>query len=196
MNPLGLWFELTLLMLVVAIGFRIWRPTLTPVRLEKVGTQEVASMVRDFLESTSDGTFGFPSGVFRVDAEASTPTIVVAREAMTWSSRFLTILQRTFAAIVSIAPGFGCVGVVAGIFLAALLAPFVLYAAVCELALRFLLRGEIVATITPLRAPEDGSEVVFKLRGPSAVLVGRAVQRAFHPPALPDRVRGLAGLVA
>jgi hypothetical protein len=196
MNPLGVWFELTLLMLVAAVGFRIWRPTLAPMRLTKVGTQEVASMVRDFLESTTDGAFGFPSGVFHVDADASTPTIIVAREAVTWSSRFLTILQRFFVAIMSIAPDYGCMGVFAGILLAAMLAPFILYAAVAELALRFLLRGEIIATITPLRGPDDGSEVRFRMRGPSAVLVGRAVQRAFHPPTLPDRVRGLAGLGA
>jgi hypothetical protein len=195
-NPVGLWFELTLLMMVVAVGFRIWRPVLAPVRLEKVGVQEVARMVRDFLESTTDGAFGFPTGFFYIDDDASTPTVIVAREAVTWSSRFLAVLRRFFLAIASVAPEFGCVGVLGGMLLAALLAPLVLYAAGAELALRFLLRSEIVAKVTPLPGADAGSEVVFTLRGPSALLVGRAVQRAFHPPQLPDRIRGLARLPA
>jgi len=195
-NPVGLWFELSLLMLVVAVGFRIWRPELPPVRLEKVVPQEAAGMVRDFLESTTDGAFGFPTGFFYIDAEASTPTVIVAREAVTWRSRFVTVLQVFFLAIVRIGAAFGCVGAAIGMVLAAMLAPLILYAAGAELALRFLLRSEIVATVGALRGPDEGSEVVFKLRGPSALLIGRAVQRAFHAPGLPDRIRNLAGLPA
>lgn len=191
---LNLWFQLSLLLLVAAVGFRIWRPVLPPVRLEKLAPQEVALMVRDFLVSTTDGTFGFPTGFFSIDTRSSTPVVVVAREMVTWGSEFLTHLRRIFYAILRIAPAFGCLGVVAGFVLAALLSPLVLYAAGAELALRFLLRSEIVAAITPLPGGDGGCEVVFVLRGPSALLIGRAVQRAFHPPALPDRVRQLAGL--
>lgn len=194
MNPFNLWFVLVLLMMVAAVGFRIWHRVLAPVRLEKVAAGELAEMVRDFLATTRDGTFGFPSGLFLIDADRSTPTSIVAREAVIWSSKFLTILRLFYVAILSIAPEFGCVGVIAGIFLAAILTPFVLYAALAELVLRFLLRSEIVAAIAPLPGQDVGSEVTFTLRGPSALLVGRAVERAFHPPALPERIRALAGL--
>ncbi len=194
MNPFTLWFELILLMMVAAVGFRIWHRALPPVRLEKVRAAEVAGMVRDFLETTMDGAFGFPTGRFLIDAEASTPTRIVAREAVIWSSKFLTILRNFYAAILAIAPEFGCMGVFAGIILAGLLTPFVLYAALAELSLRFLLRSEIVAAIEPLPGQDAGSEVAFTLRGPSALLVGRAVERAFHPPDLPGRIRTLAGL--
>jgi hypothetical protein len=193
-NPFNLWFVLVLLMMVAAVGFRIWHRVLAPVRLEKVAAGELAEMVRDFLATTRDGTFGFPSGLFLIDADRSTPTSIVAREAVIWSSKFLTILRLFYVAILSIAPEFGCVGVIAGIFLAAILTPFVLYAALAELVLRFLLRSEIVAAIAPLPGQDVGSEVTFTLRGPSALLVGRAVERAFHPPALPERIRALAGL--
>jgi len=196
MTLLAIWFQLSLLLLAAAVGFRIWRPVLAPVRLEKLAPQEVALMVRDFLVSTTDGTFGFPTGFFAIDAEASTPTVVVAREMVTWGSEFLANLRRIFIAILRIAPWFGWMGLAAGLVLAMLLAPLVLYAAGAELALRFLLRSEIVVAITPLAGEDGGCEVVFVLRGPSALMVGRAVQRAFHPPTLPDRVRQLAGLPA
>lgn len=196
MNPINLWFVLILLMMVAAVGFRIWRRPLAPVRLEKIGSREVAEMVRDFLGTATDGAFGFPTGFFRIDTDASTPTRIVAREAVIWSSKFFTILRHFYVGILAVAPEFGCVGLFAGILLAALLTPFLLYAALAELALRFLLRSEIVAAIAPLPGKDAGSEVVFTLRGPSAMLIGRAVERAFHPPALPDRVRSLAGLPA
>ncbi len=169
MNPINLWFVLILLMMVAAVGFRIWRRPLAPVRLEKIGS---------------------------IDTDASTPTRIVAREAVIWSSKFFTILRHFYVGILAIAPEFGCVGLFAGILLAALLTPFLLYAALAELVLRFLLRSEIVAAIAPLPGKDAGSEVVFTLRGPSAMLIGRAVERAFHPPALPDRIRSLAGLPA
>ncbi len=173
MNPINLWFVLILLMMVAAVGFRIWRRPLAPVRLEKIGSREVAEMVRDFLGTATDGAFGFPTGFFRI-----------------------AILRHFYVGILAIAPEFGCVGLFAGILLAALLTPFLLYAALAELVLRFLLRSEIVAAIAPLPGKDAGSEVVFTLRGPSAMLIGRAVERAFHPPALPDRIRSLAGLPA
>jgi hypothetical protein len=162
--------------------------------LEKVDAPEVAEMVRDFLRSTMDGTFGFPTGLFLIDTDKSTPTRIVARETMIWSSKFITILRHFYVAILSIAPEFGCIGVFAGIFLAAILTPFVLYAAFAELVLRYLLRSEIVAVIASLPGQTAGSEVTFTLRGPSALLIGRAVERAFHPPDLPERIRVLAGL--
>jgi hypothetical protein len=196
MNPVDAWFALSLLMLIVAVGFRIWRPVLPPVRLDRVAPQEAAGMVRDFLESTTDGAFGFPTGFFRVDAEASTPTTIVARERVTWRSRFVTVLQLFFLAVVRIGAAFGCVGAAIGIVLAVMLTPLILYAAGAELALRFLLRSEIVARVEAVSGPAEGSEVVFTLRGPSALLIGRAVQRAFHAPGLPDRIRGMAGLPA
>ena len=196
MNPFNLWFVLILLMMVAAVGFRIWHRPLAPVRFEKTGTREVAEMVRDFLRTTTDGTFGFPTGRFLIDGEQSTPTRIVAREAVIWSSKFFTILRHFYLGILAIAPEFGCVGVIAGALLAGLLTPVLLYAALAELALRFLLRSEIVAAIAPLPGQDAGSEVTFTLRGPSALLVGQAVERAFHPPALPDRIRALAGLPA
>lgn len=183
-------------MMVAAVGFRIWRRPLAPVRLEKIGSREVAEMVRDFLGTATDGDFGFPTGFFQIDKDASTPTRIVAREAVIWSSKFFTILRHFYVGILAIAPELGCVGLFAGILLAAVLTPFLLYAALAELALRFLLRSEIVAAIAPLPGKDAGSEVVFTLRGPSAMLIGRAVERAFHPPALPDRIRSLAGLPA
>ncbi len=69
MNPINLWFVLILLMMVAAVGFRIWRRPLAPVRLEKIGSREVAEMVRDFLGTATDGAFGFPTGFFRIVCE-------------------------------------------------------------------------------------------------------------------------------
>jgi len=93
LNPINLWFVLILLMMVAAVGFRIWRRPLAPVRLEKIGSREVAEMVRDFLGTATDGAFGFPTGFFRIDTDASTPTRFVAREAVIWSSKFLCELE-------------------------------------------------------------------------------------------------------
>jgi hypothetical protein len=194
MNLLSFWMWCIALMLIAGVGFRIWHRPLPPVQLVKVRPEEAARMVRDFLVSATDGTFGFPSGTFALDTAATTDARIVAREKTTWDSHFVAILRRFVQAILGLASSFGCVGAVIGIFLVAMLVPLVLYAAFAELTLRFLLRSEIVARIAPLVDGVEGSQVSFTLRGPSALLVGRQVERAFHPPALPQRLRAAAGL--
>jgi hypothetical protein len=194
MNLLSFWVWCIALMLIAGVGFRIWHRPLPPVQLVKVRPEEAARMVRDFLVSATDGSFGFPSGSFALDTAATTDARIVAREKTTWDSHFVAILRRFVQAILGLASSFGCVGAVIGIFLVAVLVPLVLYAAFAELTLRFLLRSEIVARIAPLVDGVEGSQVSFILRGPSALLVGRQVERAFHPPALPQRLRAAAGL--
>jgi hypothetical protein len=194
MNLLSLWAGCIALMLIASVGFRIWHRPLPPVQLQKVRPEEAARMVRDFLVSATDGTFGFPSGSFALDTKATTDARIVAREQTTWDSHFVAILKRFVQAILGLASSFGCVGAVIGVFLVAMLVPLVLYAAFAELTLRFLLRSEIVARVSPLVDGVDGSQVAFILRGPSALLVGRQVERAFHPPALPQRLQVMAGL--
>ena len=75
--------------------------------------------------------------------------------------------------------------------IAALATPVLLYAALTETLLKYLLRSQIQAA---LERSGDGTQVTFTLRGPAALLVGRRLEQAFHEPALPGRVALLAGI--
>src|SRR5689334_14120566 len=106
-------------------------------------------------------------------------------------SHFTQILGGFYRAILRLGAPFGCLGMYFMFCIAALATPFLLYAALTEMLLKYLLRSQIRASLT---RTGDGTQVTFNLRGPAALLVGRRLERAFHEPVLPPRVAGLAGI--
>lgn len=96
-----------------------------------------------------------------------------------------------YRAVLALGAGFGCLGAFVALFFAVVLTPALLYAALAETLLKYLLRSQIVST---LERSGDGTAVAFTLRGPVAMLVGRRLERAFHAPVLPQRIAGLAGV--
>lgn len=186
-----IWLVIIVLMLVGGVVLRIWQRRLSPVILHKVSAQAASQLVAEFLLSSYDGQFGYPTGRFHI--ERADETQVVAREVVGKGSHFTQILSGMYRTVLGLGVAFGCVGSIMALFLAALLTPALIYAALTEMALKYLLRSQIVASFEPA---EDGTAVAFILRGPVALLVGRRVEHAFHPPVLPARVAGLTGIAA
>lgn len=183
------WLIIIGLMIVGGIVLRIWQRQLPPVLLHKVSPAAAAVLVGEFIGSSYDGQFGYPSGLFKV--EQTSDAQIVASEFVGKGSHFIQILKGLYIAILRIGIGCGCLGVYIGVILAVLLTPFLLYAALTETLLKYLLRSRIVAN---LERGQDGTQVSFTLRGPVALMVGRRLERAFHAPVLPPRVAALAGV--
>jgi hypothetical protein len=177
------------LMLVGGVVLRVWQRRLTAVRLQKVSPAAAAHLVGEFILSSYDGQFGYPTGLFRI--EEASDRRVVAQEIVERQSQFAQILGGMFRAVLAIGAGLGCIGGLIGLTLAVMLSPFLVYAAIVETILKYLLRSRIVADI---EAAQDGATVAFTLRGPVALLVGQRLEHAFNEPTLPPRLATLAGI--
>lgn len=186
-----LWFIIIGLMLVAGVVLRIIPRRLPPVQLHKVAPSAASRLVSDFIASSYETDFGYPSGYFQI--EQVTDSEVVAKEWVTKGSHFTQVLRGFYVVILAIGEPFGCFGMLVALWLALIATPVLLYAALTETILKYLLRSRIVAA---LERAGDGVQVTFTLRGPSALLVGRRLDRAFSEPVLPARVASLAGLVA
>ena len=186
---INFWLVIIAIMFLVGVFLRVWQRRLEPVVMHKVAPKAAAQLIGEFLESSYDGQFGFPSGLFRIDH--ADETRVVVRETVGRGSHFTQILKGLYRAVLGIGAAFGCIGSIMALFIAALLTPTLIYAAITEIVLRYLLRSQIVTDLEPAG---DGTKLSFTLRGPVALLVGQRLQQAFHPPALPARVGTLAGI--
>jgi hypothetical protein len=196
------WFSLMIIVLLAAVPLRFIRRSLEPVTLEKVGQEAATQMVRDFLDAATDTQFGFPTGFFSVDHQVSTDWRIIAREAVFWESNLTTLLRLTFHIPKKMGRILGEIfhvwlfvlaGYVLGAVIFLFVFPLILLVGLIEVVLRFLLRSEISAVITPLQG-RHGSLVRFTLRGPSAFIVGKRLRQAFDRPVLPGRIRSQAGL--
>jgi hypothetical protein len=186
-----IWFIIIGIMLVAGIVLRLLPRRLPPVRLQKVAPSAASQLVSDFISSSYESDFGYPSGFFRV--EQGTGDELVATEWVAKGSHFTQILRGFYRAVLGIGAGFGCLGAYIVFCIAALATPALLYAALTETILKYLLRSRIRAVF---ERAGDGTQVTFTLRGPTALLVGRRLERAFSEPVLPARVASLAGIVA
>jgi hypothetical protein len=183
------WLVIIGLMLVGGAILRVWQRKLPAVQLHKVSPKAAAQLVGEFIASSYDGQFGYPSGLFII--ERSDETQIIAQEYVQRGSHFTQILKGSFRAILTMVSGCGCFGLYLGFFIAIFLTPLLVYAALTEMLLKYLLRSRIVVS---LERAKDGTRVAFTLRGPVALLVGRRLERAFHAPVLPLRIAGLAGV--
>jgi hypothetical protein len=185
-----IWFIIICLMVAAGIVFRLWRRQLPPVQMHKVAPKAASQLVGEFITSSYDGQFGYPSGLFRV--ESSSDSQVVAQEIVWRGSHFNEILKGMYVAVLAVGDSLGCIGGIIALVIAIFLTPLLLYAALAEVLLKYLLRSQIV---TSLQGAGDATTVAFTLRGPVALLVGRRLERAFHAPVLPQRVAALTGAV-
>jgi hypothetical protein len=186
---IDIWLIIIVLMVVAGIVLRLVPRTLPPVQLHKVAPAAAARLVSDFIASSYETDFGYPSGYFQI--EQVTETEVTAKEWVAKGSHFTHILKGFYRAILALGSPFGCLGMFIMLFIASLITPFLLYAALLETLLKYLLRSQIRAALVRTR---DGTQVTFTLRGPTALLVGQRLERAFNEPVLPSRVAALAGL--
>src|SRR3984957_12862812 len=128
-------------MLIGGIVLRLIPRKLQPVHLRKVAPSAASRLVSDFIASSYETDFGYPSGYFQI--ERATETEVVAREWVTKGSHFTQILRGFYRAVLALGAPFGCFGMFLTFFLAALATPFLLYAALTEVLLKYLLRSRI-----------------------------------------------------
>jgi hypothetical protein len=177
-------------MVVAGILLRLVPRKLPTVLLHKVAPASASRLVSDFIASSYETDFGYPSGYLRI--ERATETEVVAKEWVAKGSHFTQILGGFYRAILRFGGAFGCLGVYIMFWIAVLATPALLYAALTETLLKYLLRSRIRAAF---ERAGDGTQVTFTLRGPTALLIGRRLERAFHEPVLPDRVASLTGIV-
>jgi hypothetical protein len=186
-----IWFIIIVLMVLAGIVLRLVPRKLPPVKLHKVAPAAASRLVSDFIASSYESDFGYPSGYLRI--EQASEDEVVAREWVAKGSHFSKILGGFYKAILSFGGEFGCLGAYIMLCIAVLLTPALLYAALTETLLKYLLRSRIMAS---LERSGDGTEVTFTLRGPNALLIGKRLQQAFDQPALPPRIASLAGITA
>ena len=187
---IDIWFVIIVLMVVAGIILRLVPRKLPPVQLHKVAPAAASRLVSDFIASSYESDFGYPSGYLRIEQVSDSE--VIAREWVAKGSHFTHILGGFYRAILSFGGQVGCLGAYIMLCIAVLLTPALLYAALTETLLKYLLRSRIHAA---LERTADGTQVTFTLRGPNALLVGRRLVRAFDQPILPVRIASLAGLV-
>jgi hypothetical protein len=176
-------------MVVAGIVLRLVPRKLASVHLHKVAPAAASRLVSDFIASSYETDFGYPSGYLRI--ERATDTEVVAREWVAKGSHFTQILGGFYRTILAMGSSLGCFGTFIMLWIVALFTPVLLYAALTETLLKYLLRSRIQAEF---ERAGDGTKVTFTLRGPTALLVGRRLERAFLEPVLPARVASLAGI--
>lgn len=84
-----IWFIIIGLMLVAGIVLRLLPRKLPPVQLHKVAPSAASRLVSDFIASSYETDFGYPSGYFQI--EHATEAEVTAKEWVTKGSHFTQI---------------------------------------------------------------------------------------------------------
>lgn len=205
MNPLlgALIVVLTLqaIAFVIAVVARYWVLRTETFEMRGIDVARATDLVALYVQGVHDHRFGFPTGVFAVDRDLTGPGRVVAREINFKGSAGMGPIKfglklpflgaMAGAAVLAEADDAGgcLVGWMAmsfgfGLGLAAaivLIVPFA-FLALVEVVLRWLMRGEISATIDKVADGEDTVRVRFEMRGLSAFGVEHQLRRGMAPP--------------
>jgi hypothetical protein len=186
---------------VIAIVARYWVLRSESFELHGIDVARATDLVAVYVEGVHDHRFGFPTGVFEIDAARTSPGRVLAREINFSGSagmgpiRFgLRLPLLGLAAGLAIGDGAddaggcavgmlgGMIGVTLGVMAAlVLIVPFA-FLAIVEVILRTLMRGEITATIDKVPEEDATVRVRFELRGLSAFGVEHQLRRGMTPP--------------
>ena len=208
MNPLlGLLVVLLTLQaiaFVIAIVSRYWILRTETFEMRGIDVARATDLIAVYIEGVHDHRFGFPTGVFAVDPDRTSPGRVVAREINFKGSAgmgpirfglrlpFLGAMAGMAMMAEADDPGGCAVGLMAamigagiGLFAAAvLIVPFA-FLAVVEVLLRILMQGEITARIDKIPEVEDMVRVRFELRGLSAFGIEHQLRKGMEPPKPP-----------
>ncbi|HEV2857688.1 MAG TPA: hypothetical protein VGW80_04720 [Solirubrobacterales bacterium] len=186
---------------VIAFVARYWVLRTETFEMRGIDVERATELVAVYVEGVHDHRFGFPTGVFAVDADRTASGRVIAREINFKGSagmgpvKFglkLPILGALaggalladaddaagcLVAWMAMSIGFG-LGLAAAIVLTV---PFA-FLALVEVVLRWLMRGEILATIDKVPEEEDSVRVRFEMRGLSAFGIEHQLRRGMAPP--------------
>lgn len=192
---------LSLIMLAFVIAFvtgvvlRIWTVTLEPVMMAEVTPRYAAEIVSSLLEGVSETRFGFPSGVFRFNAERSLEDSRITVQEMQpgYSVTDGCAAASTVAGAGIMAEADGCFELIIAGFLFVLVVGPIWVLNLTEKMFRKLLESEVRANLEPVMDP-DGTLVTVRLRGVSALLLKRPYEEALSPPKLPEDIAVAAGV--
>lgn len=206
MNPLLLILFLIVTLQVIAFAVaiiaRYWVLRSETFELHGIDVPRATDLVAYYLQGVHDHRFGFPTGVFAIEANRTSPGHVVAREINIKGSAGIAPIKLGLtlpflgaaagAAMGADADdaGAGCmvsmIGMMMGFTLGAaaavvLVVPFA-FITVVEMILRILMRGEITASIDKIPDEEDSVRVRFEMRGLSAFGIEHQLRRGMEPP--------------
>jgi hypothetical protein len=189
---------LQLVALVTAIVARYWVLRSATFELHGIDVARATDLVAYYLQGVHDHRFGFPTGVFEIDAAQTSPGRVVAREInLKGSAGFGPIIFGLKLPVMGLVGGLamaeadggcffaalaGTLGFAIGCFAAAVIIVPCAFVTMVELILRFLMRAEIRAAIDPVVGGQDSVRVQFELRGLSAFGVEEQLRRGMRPP--------------
>jgi hypothetical protein len=186
---------------IAAIVARYWVLRSETFELQGIDVDRATELVAYYLQGVHDHRFGFPTGVFAVDSDRTSPGRVVAREInIKGSAGIAPIMFGLRLPFLGLATGLamgadtddagaGCLvstlGGMIGFTLGAaaavvLVVPFA-FITVVEMLLRVLMRGEISATIEKI-PDEDAVRARFEMRGLSAFGIEHQLRRGMQPP--------------
>ncbi|MGV1049829.1 MAG: hypothetical protein ACOYD4_15045 [Solirubrobacterales bacterium] len=186
----------------VAIVARYWVLRSETFELHGIDVARATELVSYYVQGVHDHRFGFPTGVFAVEQDRTSPGRVVAREInIKGSAGIAPIKLGLTLPFIGAAAGAamgadaddasaGCmvsmVGGMMGFALGAaaaavLVVPFA-FLTVVEMILRVLMRGQISATIDKIPDEDDAVRVRFEMRGLSAFGIEHQLRRGMEPP--------------
>ncbi|HEX7245793.1 MAG TPA: hypothetical protein VF245_09535 [Solirubrobacterales bacterium] len=186
---------------VIAIVARNWVLRTETFEMRGIDVSRATELVAVYVEGVHDHRFGFPTGVFAIDAERTSPGRVVAREVnfkgsagmgpIMFGIKLPMLGAIAGAAVLSEADDAGgclagwlavSIGFTLGLAAAVvLIVPFA-FLAIVEVVLRTLMRGEIAATVDKVPEEDDMVRVRFEMRGLSAFGVEHQLRRGMAPP--------------
>jgi hypothetical protein len=193
--------------LVIAVVARYWVLRTETFEMRGIDVARATELVAVYVEGVHDHRFGFPTGVFTIDTDKTSPGHVVAREINFKGSAGLAPIKFGLklpilgalagGALMAEADdaagclvGWAAISLGFGLGLAAamvLVIPFA-FLSLVEVVLRWLMRGEVSATIDKVAEEEDVVRVRFQLRGLSAFGVEHQLRRGMAPPRPPGVV--------
>ncbi len=189
---------------VIAVVARNWVLRTETFEMRGIDVDRATELVAIYVQAVHDHRFGFPTGVFVVDQDRTSPGNVVAREVnfkgsagmgpIMFGLKLPVLGAMAGAAVLAEADDAGgclagwlamSIGFGLGLFAAiVLIVPFA-FLALVEVLLRTLMRGEISATIDEVPEEENAVRVRFEMRGLSAFGVEHQLRRGMAPPRPP-----------
>ena len=186
---------------VIAVVARYWVLRSETFEMRGIDVVRATELVAVYVAGVHDHRFGFPTGVFAIDADRTSPGYVVAREInfkgsagmgpIMFGLRLPLLGAVAGGAVLSEADDAGgcfvgmmtmSIGFMLGLAAAmVLIVPFA-FLALVEVILRTLMQGEISATVDDVPGDEDAVRVCFEMRGLSAFGVEHQLRRGMSPP--------------
>lgn len=186
---------------VVAIVARYWVLRSETFEMGGINVARATELVAIYVEGVHDHRFGFPTGVFAIDANRTSPGHVVAREInfkgsagmgpIMFGLRLPLLGAAAGGAVLAEADDAGgcfggmlaiTIGFTLGLAAAlVLIVPFA-FLALVEVILRTLMQGEVSAKIDAVPGEDNTVRVRFEMRGLSAFGVEHQLRRGMSPP--------------